>query len=91
MTIVVFIFIGLRGDYVALGPFESAGTGVMSYFGWGVIAAVIAGLVFKPIAATGDRGTQHRERARCDHRGGRAARHSHAMFRQMRYRQRDPI
>jgi hypothetical protein len=92
MSIVVFIFLGLSACSTSPeGPSESAGTGVMLYFGSGVIAAVIAGSLSNPIAATRDRGTPHRERARCDHGGGRAARHSHVLFRQRRYRPRDPV
>jgi uncharacterized membrane protein YeaQ/YmgE (transglycosylase-associated protein family) len=53
MSIVVFILLGLIAGYVALGLFKSAGRGVVLDFGLGVIGAVIAGLLFNHIAATG--------------------------------------
>jgi len=53
MSIVVFILLGLIAGYVALGLFKSTGKGVILDFGLGVIGAVIAGLLFNHIAATG--------------------------------------
>jgi hypothetical protein len=41
MSIVVFVFLGLIAD-----------AGLMLYFGWGVIDAVVAGSFFNHIAAT---------------------------------------
>jgi uncharacterized membrane protein YeaQ/YmgE (transglycosylase-associated protein family) len=44
---------GLIAGYVALGLFKSTGKGVVVDFGLGVIGAVMAGLLFKHIAAMG--------------------------------------
>jgi len=56
MSIVVFILLGLTAGYVALGLFKTSGKGVVLDFGLGVIGAVIAGLFFNHIAATGAAG-----------------------------------
>jgi uncharacterized membrane protein YeaQ/YmgE (transglycosylase-associated protein family) len=56
MSIVVFILLGLIAGYVVLGLFKSSGKGVVLDFGLGVIGAVIAGLFFNHIAATGAAG-----------------------------------
>jgi uncharacterized membrane protein YeaQ/YmgE (transglycosylase-associated protein family) len=53
MSIVVFILVGLIAGYIALGLFKSTGQGVVLDLGLGVIGAVIAGLLFNHVAATG--------------------------------------
>ena len=53
MCIVVFILLGLIAGYVALGLFKSTGQGGALDIGLGVIGAVIAGLLFNHVAATG--------------------------------------
>jgi uncharacterized membrane protein YeaQ/YmgE (transglycosylase-associated protein family) len=53
MSIVVFILLGLIAGYVALGLCKSTGRAIVLDFGLGVIGAVIAGLLFNHIAATG--------------------------------------
>jgi uncharacterized membrane protein YeaQ/YmgE (transglycosylase-associated protein family) len=51
VLIVVFISLGLIAGYVALGVFESTGTGVGLDLGLGVAGAVLGGLLFEHIAA----------------------------------------
>jgi len=53
VSIVVFMLLGLIAGYVALGLFKSTRKGVVLDFGLAVIGAVIAGLLFSHIAATG--------------------------------------
>jgi hypothetical protein len=78
MSIVVFIFLGLIAD-----------AGVMLYFGWGLIDAVIAGSLFSYIAVTGLSGLTIATLVALI---AAAALHAtHAMFRETRYRRRDPI
>lgn len=53
---VVFISLGVIAGYVALGLFESTGTGVVLDLGLGVAGAVLVGWLFEHIAATGTAG-----------------------------------
>jgi uncharacterized membrane protein YeaQ/YmgE (transglycosylase-associated protein family) len=55
--VVVFISLGLIAGYVALGLFESTGTGVVLDLGLGVAGAVLVGSLFEHIAATGTAGS----------------------------------
>jgi hypothetical protein len=79
MSIVVFIFLGLIAD-----------PGVMLYFGWDVIGAVIAGSLFNHIAATGLAGLTIASALVALTAVAALLAASHAMFRDTRYR-RDPI
>ena len=76
MSIVVFIFLGLIAD-----------AGVMLYFGWGIVGAVVAGSPFNHIAATGPAGLTIAS-ALVAISGAAALAASHAMFRDTRYRRR---
>jgi hypothetical protein len=77
MSVVLFIFFGLIAD-----------AGVMLYFGWDLIDAIIAGPLFGFIAVTGLAGLTI---ATLIALVAIAALHdTHAMFRETRYRRRDP-
>ena len=78
MAIVVFIFLGLIAD-----------AGVMLYFGWGLIDAVIAGPLFSYIAVTGLAGLTIATLVALIVAAALQA--THAMYRETRYRPRDPI
>ena len=75
MSIVVLMFLGLIAD-----------AGVVLYFGWGVISAVMAGSLFDHIAATGLAGLTIASALVAIAGASMLLAHSHAMFRDTRYR-----
>jgi uncharacterized membrane protein YeaQ/YmgE (transglycosylase-associated protein family) len=90
MSIVVFILLGLIAGYVALGLFKSTGKGVVLDFGLGVIGAVIAGLLFNHIAATGAAELNIASALAAALTGAAVLLVTSHAFRDTRYRRRDP-
>jgi uncharacterized membrane protein YeaQ/YmgE (transglycosylase-associated protein family) len=89
--VVVFISLGLIAGYVALGLFESTGTGVVLDLGLGVAGAVLVGSLFEHIAATGTAGLNTASGLVAALAGAAALLAAFHGLRDTRYRRGDPI
>lgn len=91
MSITVLIFLGLIAGYIAHGLSQSTGNGVVLDLGLGVAGAVIAGSLFRHMAATDSAGLNTANALVAALAGAATLLGTFHGLRDSRYRLRDPI